>query len=427
MNTRKHLLTNLLLLSLSTIATLAGAEFMLALFLPQNLSGQWFELDPGGYMVNRSHGSTQHQIGDRRVQYHFEPPHLRHTPGGSGKRILVLGDSFTFGAYLRDDDTVVSGLQRQADKQFGVGAFEFLNGGTGGWGTAQYLAFLEDYGDELNPDLVLVLINTDDIGRTLKADLFRINSATGTATRRPGSRTKSRLKAVLNEIPFYGWVLEHSHLVQLIRQGILRIKYPASSEETGVAPGHRADPVARGHAISLGQALFRRLAEWCQLRGTTLVVTTTGWHQEPYVVAQPADEPTRAFMSEAKVFFAAEGIPFYDPSPSMSATIRDGWSDLIIQGRRTSQRAGVHIDRRFNLDIGCEPTWKIGPRRSTPLIPILISVPPTFLEGGTSRTKVAKHLISISIQQSFLFAAWVHLPLAGALFRGIDSVDHACW
>ena len=105
------------------------------------------------------------------VRYRFGEPHLREvtrTRSEGARRILVLGDSFTFGWLLDDADTYVARLQELVDAEFGPGRFVLLDAAAGGWGTADYLFFLEDFGPQIRPDAVLVFVNIDDIGRSLR-------------------------------------------------------------------------------------------------------------------------------------------------------------------------------------------------------------------------------------------------------------------
>ncbi len=215
---------NLALLVVALAVALLLAEGAVRLVLPQPLSGSWRVQTETGLLVNKSQGSSQHQFDRRVVRYRFGEPHLRELgasrPAGA-RRILVLGDSFTFGWLLADADTYVARLQALIDGEFGAGRFVLLNAAAGGWGAADYLFFLEDFGPRIRPDAVLVFVNTDDIGRSLATPLLRAREdGTGYAVDRISIRP-SRLKQWLNADPAYSayqWLLEHSHLVQLARR-----------------------------------------------------------------------------------------------------------------------------------------------------------------------------------------------------------------
>lgn len=110
----------------SSVALLAGvvvvcllvAETGLRLFYPQPLSGSWSYLDDENNVVNRSGGWVRHQLIDRVVDYHFNSAHQRgmEDPALDATRVLVLGDSFTFGWGLPQGQTYVALLQRNLDR-----------------------------------------------------------------------------------------------------------------------------------------------------------------------------------------------------------------------------------------------------------------------------------------------------------------------
>jgi len=207
---------NLILFFASISISLLLGELLVRIVAPQNLTGIFFEQTEKGLSVNKSKGSAMHQYGARVVRYHYYYPHLRDTPfKRDGIKILMLGDSFTFGWLLNKEDTVTYHLQRYADEEFGKEKFYFLNAGTGGWGTADYVAFVDDFIEEIKPDVVLVLLNTDDIGRSIKSKIFTIQEG-GLGIERNVLKANP-LKRMINAIPGYQWLIEHSHLVQLLR------------------------------------------------------------------------------------------------------------------------------------------------------------------------------------------------------------------
>ena len=215
---------NLSLFLAALVVAVLAAEAAVRILLPQNLSGSWRVESENGLLLNKSYGSAQHEFGSRLVRYRFGEPHLRvvtRTRPEHARRILVLGDSFTFGWLLNDAATYVARLQELMDAEFGAGRFVLLNAAAGGWGAADYLFFLEDFGPEIRPDAVLVFVNTDDIGRSLASPLLRVKrDAQGYLVERVAF-PRSRLKQWLNSEPTYStyqWILEHSHLIQLIRQ-----------------------------------------------------------------------------------------------------------------------------------------------------------------------------------------------------------------
>ncbi len=327
-----------LLLAALTVSVLL-AEVAVRLLLPQNLSGSWRIQTETGLLVNKSRGSSQHQYGQRVVRYRFGEPHLREvarTRSQSARRILVLGDSFTFGWLLEDADTYVARIQELIDAQFGAGRFVLLNAAAGGWGAADYVFFLEEFGPQIRPDAVLVFLNADDIGRSLASPLLSVRSdVQGYSAERVPVRP-SRLKQWFNAEPVYSayqWILEHSHLVQVMRKTALQRFGGANvglAERSAIAPRSEA-PVAGPDPAAVGQALFRRMRDWCAAHHAALWVTTTGFHNwDPH--AGPSSEPTAVFMASAAGTFSALGVPYLDISPAIGETISAAPEQYTIPG-----------------------------------------------------------------------------------------------
>jgi lysophospholipase L1-like esterase len=305
---------------------------ILRTFFPQDLSGTW-EVDAptGDYQLNKSNGTARHQVGSRVVHYRFFPPHLRDTPliSDGSHRVLFVGDSFTFGWLLHFPDTYVGQIQRFTDEAFGNRRFRMLDGGAPKWGTSEYVAFVEDFGKEIEPDLVVVFLNTDDIGRSFDRKIFTSPRPDSLAIERvPHHDRGSLAKRFANAMPFYNFLLEHSHLVQLLRMSAWRLLQPP-------APLRRTNPlvpmvehpeVSATEAQRMGEALFLRLAQWCERNGTRLLVLTTGWHGR-FVMP---DEPTAEFMEIAPRFFTEIGVQFADISPEVQRVMGQHFVDYII-------------------------------------------------------------------------------------------------
>ncbi|MEM8998542.1 MAG: SGNH/GDSL hydrolase family protein, partial [Acidobacteriota bacterium] len=70
-------------------------------------------------------------------------------------RILVIGDSFTVGANVEQDEPYAQVLERRLRTELGD-RVEVLNAGVGAWNPFQYAQYYEFHGRALDPDLVIV-------------------------------------------------------------------------------------------------------------------------------------------------------------------------------------------------------------------------------------------------------------------------------
>jgi lysophospholipase L1-like esterase len=322
----KNALFNIGIFLVSLFACILTAELGFRYFAPQDMMGSWRVRASTGQYLNRSSGTARHELCETSARYEFSHPHLRGTPReAADSRILALGDSFTFGWLLNEESAFVSILQGLADKEFGSGEFAFLNAGTPGFGTAHYLRFVEEFGPEIRPDLVLVFLNTDDIGRSLNAGLYELRGNEAKAVdvdHQP--TTRDRVKSFLNTFPLYHWLLDNSHLVQVLRTVVLSGRFHIACQSNEIFSPENPIPVPQftsadvdaKHSRELGQALFRRLRDWCAENNVDLLVVTTGWFA--FGDKNPS-EPTNNFLESAEEFFDSEGIRYFDPTSILEA------------------------------------------------------------------------------------------------------------
>lgn len=384
---KRTIFFNLLLTIASIIATLLIAECIFRLVSPQNLTGTWFVSTDSGLLVNKSSGTARHQYGDRIVRYSFYEPNFRGTPiKDNGFKILVVGDSFTFGMLLEKEDTYVYHLQQYTDKEFGEGTFQYLNAAVGGWGTANYVAYIEDFGNIVKPDIILVFFNAMDINRSVNSGIYTLSDENKLMLNRHILKIP-KLKYFINSIPCYQWLTENSHLVQFVKTRILSRQYNSkikkqpvnrktltqktSSSESNVSheegsglvtqavsrktlaqkptssqsnvshekvSGLVTKPVSRktleqkptpsqsnvSHekGIDLVKALFIRLKTWCDTNHISLCVTTTGWDGDRMRIA----------LNNTSEFFQSIDVPFFDITPTVYGRLGKNQSEFIIQG-----------------------------------------------------------------------------------------------
>ncbi|MCC6175067.1 MAG: hypothetical protein IT305_07170 [Chloroflexi bacterium] len=73
-------------------------------------------------------------------------------------RILVVGDSFTFGEQVNQDETFTSLLESRLNAQESGQTYRVLNAGSNGWATANELIYLAKEGVRFQPDVVIVAL-----------------------------------------------------------------------------------------------------------------------------------------------------------------------------------------------------------------------------------------------------------------------------
>ena len=200
---------------LSIIFTLVAIELLLAIFHPTPYSierNMFFEPDPyTGYRLKPdSVGYFQQGIpavvndmGHRDDEVTLEKPEGVY-------RILMLGDSFTVGANVLQEQAYPQVLETLLDDRSDRD-IQVVNTGVGGWEPFMYAQYYEHYGQDFDPDLVLIGFFA---GNDAYNQLTRVEQLPTTVLGRRVSRdsaTKPLTKLLV-------YLHEHSHLTRLLMQ-----------------------------------------------------------------------------------------------------------------------------------------------------------------------------------------------------------------
>ena len=219
----KKFFINLFLLILSFSVVFLCIEFFLKYHYPQDLSGSWRIRNESGLITNKNKGESKHSWGggELNVRYSFGEYHNRIYQNllvdYPNEKILILGDSFTFGWLLNDEDTFIYQLQEKFNNTL------FINAAAGGWGTADHLKYTELYCKKINPKEVWVFLNNDDIQRSINSNLYKIDNNDELIKLNPQVNINQKIKFFLNSFFLYQWLLENFHSIQLIRNVLIKI------------------------------------------------------------------------------------------------------------------------------------------------------------------------------------------------------------
>lgn len=152
---------------------------------------------------------------------------------GATTRVLLLGDSFTYGLGVNDDQTFAYLLEQrlsQGERQVAV-----INAGNPAKGTDYALKFFELEARSLKPDVTVLCFFANDFrDNGLRGHRLYQISTDGTLSARkfPESDARPRLRRTV-----YRWMVSWSHVVNLARKAVLRLR------ESRLA-GLPADPFA---------------------------------------------------------------------------------------------------------------------------------------------------------------------------------------
>lgn len=119
-------------------------------------------------------------------------------------RVLLLGDSFTFGYGVNQEETFAGLLEKKLNAA-GIRSFVF-NAGVTGWGTAQQFLYAQDHFELLKPDIIVVTFCEND---PIDDEAFARGVSGGLLPSFPGKR----------------WIRDRSRLYEVLYQSLYAIFY----------------------------------------------------------------------------------------------------------------------------------------------------------------------------------------------------------
>jgi hypothetical protein len=197
----------------SCVLTVVAIELGLAIFHPIPFSietNMYFESDPYTGWRLKPHGAGYYQLGipgnsNSHGHRDVEVP-LKKPPGVF--RIMVLGDSFTVGSNVRQEEAFPKALERRLRNSFGPHV-QVVNAGTGGWEPFQYAQYFEHYGYRFEPDLILIgfFVGNDSYDDKTKAEQLYTAIDGHVVSREEAAKPFIRAKVFL---------YDHSHIARLL-------------------------------------------------------------------------------------------------------------------------------------------------------------------------------------------------------------------
>ena len=173
------------------VLSLLGVEISSLIIARQPITTTWRGVNKNGLLTNIENGLARHDYwGDIKQVYAF---------GEYGNRIslnknknkkfndklsdketckyLVLGDSISFGWLVDNERIFPTLLQNYFNKKYNDKVV-FINSSAGGWGIADYHAYIDIYSKKLNKlklNGIIVFINFDDARRAAISNLYETN------------------------------------------------------------------------------------------------------------------------------------------------------------------------------------------------------------------------------------------------------------
>jgi hypothetical protein len=206
---------------LGLLVAFAIAEVAVRHFCPQAVGPVRFACDPElGYIP------VPYQQGVRKAPGGFTFKYSNNSLGWRGSweyrpvksteyRVLFLGDSFTYGIGVNDDQTFAVQVQKALSAAHL--SVEVLNAGCPGKGTDYALKCFQTEGQKFHPDLTILGFTVNDYQDNERSEYYNIDKW-GELRVKPLHCNSSTLKTVLNYLPGYNWLISWSQAANLVRQ-----------------------------------------------------------------------------------------------------------------------------------------------------------------------------------------------------------------
>lgn len=259
-------------------------------------------------------------------------------------KVLVLGDSQTFGLFVGSNDiwTNVAEKILNADAARKV---QLLNNGIPGSTVSDHLAYLNEKGRRLSPDMVLLVVNSNDVG-DLRRDETSIGSLRSTWME---TRDNVRFQA-------FRWFMRHGSALYVLarkaKEGFLVRRHQSEAERLGI--GARPDAAVTPGTVPGGpkveakhftryESLLVQAIERAKALGAQPVLCYLG---------TPWDSDTEALTAILRRQAEKQSVPLIDVTPAFKGVRPEAatwYRDRLIDPKYVGDG---HFNRMGHLMIG---------------------------------------------------------------------------
>ena len=235
-------------------------------------------------------------------------------------RIMVLGDSYTLGAQVSDDQIFSRLFEEGLKRDAGNGReYEVMNVAVSGWATDQELLYFKYEGARYAPDYLVVMVAPNDVREAYTKGFFRLADG--------GLREKGP-QPVSGSMRFCWFLSNYSCLYQFLQKNVFKTDYgtfPNIGGHFGMYPlieSYR-DPDAPlflkdvpevvQQARGFFQALLLELKRLCRESGCTLVLAVIPTEMElDFQESEDASYQAGAIAGFVRTIAREQNIPFLD-------------------------------------------------------------------------------------------------------------------
>jgi len=218
---KKSFLGNFLCVVFGLALAFGLAEAAVRIYYPQEVSPIRFKFDPqlgdiptpnqqgrkyrpGVYYNTFSHNS----LGLRGSKEYSLDKTTQH-------RLLFLGDSFTYGFGVNDDQTFAHLTEKRLGSE-GL-SVEAMTAGNRDKGTDYALRFFQVRGYKFKPDLVILCFCANDLIDIERGEYYLV-SPEGDLTPKPLNESQKVIKNILSKFPGYNWLVSWSQAANFLKE-----------------------------------------------------------------------------------------------------------------------------------------------------------------------------------------------------------------
>ena len=172
----KKWLSNIIAMLLSTLIMLLVCEGIVRLVKPQQLAPVKFMYDKEIGLIHIPNlRGTEYRPGNYNIEFTngddgFRITHKDELPDYVNKKIMFIGDSFTYGKGVNDQETFAYKLQQALISD----SVEIINAGVEGRGTDHALRSYQFYKDKYQPNTVIYFAHYNDLADNIRDEYFNV-------------------------------------------------------------------------------------------------------------------------------------------------------------------------------------------------------------------------------------------------------------
>ena len=277
----------IILVSVSIIIGFILVECYFIFYNPQNLNATSRLYAKNGLLLNTKDKKISHYLnGKKKLDYSFGEFHNREYGFNRTKEtVLALGDSFTFGWHLDDEDTFIYKLNEKIPK------YKFINAAAGGWGTSDQLSYFMLFCEQIKPKYTIIFINFSDLGRSVISKLFKMDHNENLVE---GKNKIIRTKKILEQSIIYNYLVANIHTVAFVKTFYLDTKTINQINSVPVNFEFKKNFI-------FAKKLFLKFKDEAKKCGTEIFFINLGWENYNEV---DSDGMTSVFLLQNKSFLS---------------------------------------------------------------------------------------------------------------------------